>query len=192
MELILIRHGTTPGNECRRYVGTEDQPLSQSGAQLARSRREAMPAVDALWVSPMLRCRQTAELLFPDMEQHQVPQLRECNFGDFEGKTWEELKDNPLYQAWMGGDRTITLPGGESMPGFFARCRQGVEEVVAQAKAMGISRGAVVAHGGVWMAAMEGFGRPEKDFYQWLLPNCGGYRVRVEEAPLALTLLETI
>lgn len=192
MELLLIRHGTTPGNECKRYVGTEDQPLSQAGAQLAQSRREAMPAVEALWVSPMLRCRQTAQLLFPGMEQRQVPQLRECNFGEFEGKTWEELKANPLYRAWIGGDRTITIPGGEAMPAFGARCLQGLEQVIAEGKAMGISRGAVVAHGGVWMSVLERLGHPQRDFYQWLLPNCGAYRVRVEEDPLALTLLETI
>lgn len=50
----------------------------------------------------MLRCRQTAALLFPGVEQRQVPQLRECAFGRFEEKTWEELKDDPLYRAWMG------------------------------------------------------------------------------------------
>ena len=78
------------------------------------------------------------------------------------------------------------------MPAFGARCLQGLEQVIAEGKAMGISRGAVVAHGGVWMSVLERLGHPQRDFYQWLLPNCGAYRVRVEEDPLALTLLETI
>ena len=118
MELLLLRHSVTPGNLKRQYIGSTDQPLAPEGEALARKRRGEMPEIGGLWVSPMLRCRQTAALLFPGVEQRQVPQLRECAFGRFEEKTWEELKDDPLYRAWMGGDLTITFPGGESMQGF--------------------------------------------------------------------------
>ena len=98
MELLLIRHSLTPGNLKKQYVGSTDQPLAPEGEALARERRGAMPSIDGLWVSPLMRCRQTAELLFPNMEQHIVPDLQECDFGDYEGKTWEELKDEPTYR----------------------------------------------------------------------------------------------
>ena len=93
MEFVLIRHSLTPGNLEKQYVGSTDQPLAPEGEALARERRERMPEVDGIWVSPLKRCRQTAELLFPGMEQRIVPDLQECDFGDYECKTWEELKE---------------------------------------------------------------------------------------------------
>ena len=73
MELLLLRHSITPGNLKRQYIGVTDQPLAPEGEELARKRREEMPEIGGLWVSPMLRCRQTAELLFPGVEQRQGP-----------------------------------------------------------------------------------------------------------------------
>ena len=192
MELLLIRHGTTPGNLKGQYVGSQDQPLASEGEELARSRRGEMPQVGGLWVSPMLRCRQTAGLLFPGMEQRVVDDLRECDFGEFEGKTWAELKDDPTYQAWIAGDPTVAFPGGEVLGEHLERCRRGVARVVEQARAMGLERAAVVAHGGTLMSAMSGFAIPHKSFYQWLPKNCGGYLVSVKENPLSFVVLQEI
>ena len=150
---------------------------------------EEMPEVDGLWVSPLMRCRQTAELLFPGMEQHIVPDLQECDFGDYECKTWEELKDEEIYRAWIGGDMTITFPHGESMEHFIARCRRGIQTVAQEAKAMGLQRPAIVAHGGTWLVVM---GRPERRLYDWQVKNCGGFRVSVQENPFTLKLLEEL
>ena len=142
---------------------------------------------NGLWVAPMLRCRQTAEILFPGVEQRLVDALKECDFGTFEGKTWAELKDNPIYQAWLAGDPHIAFPGGEVLGEHIARCRRG------EARALGMSRPGILAHGGTLMSAMSGFAVPHQDFYSWLPSNCGGYLVRVEEGKeLAFTLLETL
>ena len=91
MELLMIRHSSTRGNLLRQYVGSQDHPLAPEGVALAERRRGEMPPIDGLWVSPMLRCRQTAEILFPGVEQRLVDALKECDFGTFEGKTWAEL-----------------------------------------------------------------------------------------------------
>lgn len=190
--MLLLRHSVTPGNLKRQYIGSTDQPLAPEGEALARKRRVEMPEIGGLWVSPMLRCRQTAALLFPGVEQRQVPQLRECAFGRFEEKTWEELKDDPLYRAWMGGDLTVTFPGGESMQGFLERSRRGMEAVVREAEAAGVDRGAVVAHGGTWLAVMSAFGRPERELYRWQPENCRGWRVEVRREPLELWVLEEL
>ena len=190
MELFLIRHSMTPGNLKGQYVGATDQPLTPQGIALAEEIRGNFPRPQKLWVSPMTRCRQTAELLFPGMAQQQVPDLRECDFGDFEGRTWEELKDIPLYRQWIGGDMTITFPKGESMPGFLERCQRGIRSVVREGLDQGVELGAAVAHGGTWMAVMAAFGLPQRDLYQWQVKNCGGVRVRVREEPFALEVLE--
>ena len=125
MELLLIRHSITPGNLKKQYIGSTDQPLAPEGEALARERAALMPPAEALWISPMLRCRQTAAILFPNLIPTLVPDLRECDFGDFEGKTWAEIKDRPEYQAWMGGDQGAALPNGEPVGAFYARCRRG-------------------------------------------------------------------
>ena len=82
MEFVLIRHSLTPGNLEKQYVGSTDQPLAPEGEALARERRERMPEVDGIWVSPLKRCRQTAELLFPGMvstRRHRPPRRRKSS-----------------------------------------------------------------------------------------------------------------
>ena len=192
MELLLIRHSITPGNLKKQYIGSTDQPLAPEGEALARERAAAMPAAEALWISPMLRCRQTAGILFPALTPIQIPDLRECDFGDFEERTWAELKDEPAYQNWIAGGENAALPGGESLRDFSARCRRGMEQVIEQAFALKIQRGAVVAHGGTWMAVLGAMGRPERPFYQWQPGNCRGFRVEVSPASPGLHLLEEL
>ena len=80
----------------------------------------------------------------------------------------------------------------ESVAEFYARCRRGFQEVIQQAASLGIQRGAVVAHGGTWMAVLEAYGRPQRPFYQWQPQNCRGFRVEVGEDPLELRLLEEL
>ena len=120
MELILMRHGTTQGNLERRFIGTLDVPLLPQGEELARRVGATLPAVEHIYRSPLQRCRRTAELLWPGVEMTVVDELRESDFGPFEGKNHEELKDDPLYQAWLGmGDRPnfAAMPVGESPAG---------------------------------------------------------------------------
>ena len=66
-------------------------------------------------------------------------------------------------------------------------------KLVEQARALGMSRPGILAHGGTLMSAMSGFAVPHQDFYSWLPSNCGGYLVRVEEGEdMAFTLIETL
>lgn len=192
MELLLIRHGTVPGNLRGAYIGSTDQPLAPEGIDQAQARQRDMPSVDWLWVSPMLRCIQTARLLFPGMEQTLVDDLRECDFGDFEEKTWEELKDIPAYQSCLTGGADAAFPNGETVEDFLARSCQGIAQVVEQARTLKISRGAVVAHGGVIMAAMSAFAKPVRAFYDWQVRSCSGYIVDIKGDPFTFKLREAL
>ena len=78
----------------------------------------------------------------------------------------------------------------ETVAEFYARCRRGFQQVIQQAASLGIQRGAVVAHGGTWMAVLEAYGRPKRPFYQWQPKNCSGFRMEVRENPLELRLLD--
>lgn len=195
MELVLIRHGTTRGNLERRFIGTLDIPLIPEGEERARRVSPTLPKVEHLYRSPLLRCRQTAQLLWPGVDETVVEELRETDFGPFEGKNHEELKDDPLYQAWLGmGDRPnfAAMPVGESAEEVVERVSRGLEKVVADATARGFARVGVVSHGGALMGLLSKYGRPARDYYDWMLHNCGGFRVSVDPDTLELTVLEEV
>ena len=95
MELILIRHLKTPGNEKRQYIGSTDEELSEQEVMNFKQKYkiDSYPQVQQVIVSPMKRCIQTAELIYPEVQIQQESLLKECDFGIFEGKTYEELKE---------------------------------------------------------------------------------------------------
>lgn len=145
IELYLIRHGATKANREHRYLGRTEEPLSEEGREALKAfqKKGIYPdpaSLQALFVSPMERCRETAELLFGDCEQHMIPEFREMDFGLFEGKNYQDLRGNAQYQAWIDSNGTLPFPKGESREGFIARCRQGFEEMIRIATAGVIGR----------------------------------------------------
>lgn len=170
--VLLLRHGQTQGNLERRYVGSTDLPLCPQGIAALGGRRYA---ADRLFVSPLRRCRETAAILFPGQDQEAVPDLRECAFGDFEMRTYGELKDDAAYRAWLGSGGQEAPPGGESMPeqrersvrafrGLMAACGEG-------------ETAALVVHGGTIMCLLEAL-EATHQFYAWQCPPGGGFRCR--------------
>ncbi len=183
MTIYLVRHGRTQGNLEHRYVGSTDQPLCPEGRAMLEGRR--LPPVERLFVSPMRRCRETAELLYPHMPQEVVPDLRECSFGAFEGHTYEELKDDPAYRAWVDGQGDP--PGGEGWAEREERTLWGFREVLSRCK--GEREIAILSHGGTIMCLLQVL-EPSHEFYRWQADNGGGYRCRWDGE--ALTVEETL
>lgn len=129
-ELYLIRHGKTYGNTLGRYIGTTDEELCEEGREalkrLKAGRDFAAARPDVVYASPLKRCVQTAEILFPEIPVKLVPDLRECDFGAFENKNYKELSGNAAYQAWIDSGGTLPFPGGESREAFQERDRKSV------------------------------------------------------------------
>ena len=98
MKIIFIRHGQTKGNEEKRYIGRTDESLSQKGIEEIKNR--LYPDVDTVLVSPMKRCVETAKIIYPDSKYIICNDFRECDFGIFEGKNYDELKNDSDYQKW--------------------------------------------------------------------------------------------
>lgn len=183
MELILIRHLKTPGNEKRQYIGSTDEALSEQEVQnfVQKQKRENYPPVQQVIVSPMKRCIQTAELIYPKNQVTQEVLLKECDFGIFEGKTYEELKDKAEYQAWLDSGGTIAFPEGEEQKEFRLRCVKGMLCQVDRLCEENVESVAFVVHGGTIMAVLEQLAEDQKDFYHWQVENGGGYRMHVDE-----------
>lgn len=178
LKIYLIRHSRTFGNSLKRYIGVTDEPLCEEGIALLQNRE--YPKAEKLYVSPMLRCRQTAEIIYPGQEYEIVPLLSETNFGVFENKNADELFGTKEYQAWIDSNATMEIPGGESLANFQKRCVRGFEEVVGKCLEDGISSVAFVVHGGTIMAIMDAYAVPHRNFYEYSTANGCGYVVTID------------
>ena len=186
MRVVFIRHLCTPGNEKRQYIGRTDEVLSEQAVEEFRQRQEQStgglyPPVQHVIASPLKRCIQTAELIYPGQEISVEPMLRECDFGEYEQKTYEELKNEPEYIRWMESGGMTVFPGGEEQTSFRRRCVDGVKRWIARLLEDGADSAAFVVHGGTIMAVLSELAEDKHEFYHWQVENGGGYVAEVSE-----------
>jgi len=179
----LIRHGKTAGNSEKRYIGKTDQPLSEEGIRELNQRMDAglyrnLPEPERLVSSPMLRCLGTAEILYPGYRPEVIPDLRECDFGIFEGRNHWEMESDPRYLSWLASEGTDPFPGGEDPAEFRRRVCVAFGELVETCRDE--SNLTVVCHGGTIMAILGEFSQPQQPFYHWQTGNGAGFRFRFD------------
>lgn len=176
-KIIMIRHFETPGNREKRYIGITDEPLYSMDQY---GNNKVYPEVDIVFSSPRVRCLDTAKIIYPDHKIMIEENLAECNFGDFENKSYIELSSNPDYQKWVDSGGRLPFPNGESMEEFKARCLLGFEQVVKTVTRAGFERIAFVIHGGTIMGILEELAYPKKDFYHWQIKNGEGFEMKMD------------
>lgn len=167
--LLLIRHAST--DAVRRAAFPIDESLDASGVAAARALAGRLGRGDGL-CSPARRARETAAAARVDAEI--VPELRECDFGTWAGRTLAEIDDEDPEGAlaWMT-DPHARPHSGETLAELVARVGGWLD---AQAALGG--RAIAVTHGGVVKAAVvHALGAPAAAFW------------RVDVAPLAVTEL---
>ena len=177
----LIRNGLTAGNVGGRYIGHIDEPLSAEGIEQITQMKEdyRYPPVEPVFSSPLSRCTQTAKLIYPNCEPILIDGFIEYNFGEFEGKTAEELETHPVFPDWLAGKKGVNPPFGESNEEFSNRIAHTMIKVIDGAIQSGITKTAIVTHGGVIMALLSMFGLPEASMHEWLTPGGCGYTIRI-------------
>lgn len=193
MKIYLLRHGQTIYNVEKRYQGTEDIPLSEEGrAQLVQA--DIFP--DKVYVSPLIRARSTADILFPDAEQIVVQDLQEMCFGIFQGRNYIEMEHDPEYIAWLDTNCEDFCPGGERKAEFCDRVCDAFVPLLEKAFKNREEKLVIMAHGGTQMAIMERYALPHYDYYHWCGPNGGGYVLEANEdiwrKDHTLTLIEEV
>lgn len=177
---ILLRHAKIAGNEEKRYIGAgTDEELSQSGKdEVTAIKDEILKVVTdktKVFCSPMKRAIQTAKILFDDMNINIIEDLRETDFGLFEGKNYQELKDDPLYQQFLDTNGAAGFPDGEKTEDFIKRSVDGFFEAIRKSGADDLF---IVCHGGNIMAVMSSL--TGKDFYDFHTDNLDGYILEIE------------
>ena len=135
VKITWIRHGMTQANGEHRYLGKTDEPLSETGIRLLQEKKKEYfsSSPEFLYTSPMKRCVQTAELLF-ERNPILIPEWKEMDFGQFEGKNYKELKDNPCYQKWIDSNGTLPFPGGEDPKAFKERSVRAFLRIIEEEK----------------------------------------------------------
>src|SRR5690625_1022704 len=174
--ITLLRHGMTKENERKAYIGWTDSPLSEKGKEALRLIDHSFQP-DVTFSSPLLRCTETAEILFPHQEIHCVPDMKEMNFGIFEGKTYEQLKGETSYINWLSDPFSGCPPDGESFHAFTKRIGRGWREVVEKILETNASSAVIVTHGGVIRHLLTTYTPGSKSFFEWQIPHGAGYQL---------------
>ena len=173
MILTLLRHGKTEASLRRLYCGSTDLPLCAEGIDELKTRwagRE-LPA-GALYTSGMCRADETLRLLYGERPYAVLSGLRETNFGTFEMRSYEELKADTAYQAWLSGDNEANVcPDGESAAQTLARAKAEIEALIRRD-----GDAVCICHGGPIVLLMRTwFGGQNR--YAWTPAHGCGWRV---------------
>lgn len=173
----LLRHGKTQANTEGRFVGSTDVELCTAGVdELKRLDKEhEYPGVQKVYASPLLRCQQTAKIIYPAFEPMVVENLREYDFGRYENKTAADVADDRSFMEWIrNGTAAESM---EDMKAFEERVKLGFDAVLKDMMAKKLSSAAVITHGGVIMTLLAAFGLPQRDPKLWITDNGHGYTV---------------
>lgn len=125
--LILVRHCQSAGNKSNSFQGQTDADISDTGAKQLDllSLRFRNAHLDAMYSSPLIRARKTAEAInrFHHLDIHFLPELMEMDVGELEGKPLKSLAaEYPVVsQKWNETPQNCAFPGGESMRQVYAR-----------------------------------------------------------------------
>lgn len=183
-KIILRRHAQTKGNLNHCYNGWLDEPICQEGIECAKS-FEADLSLKKIFVSPMIRARQTAEILYPNAEQIVVEGLKEMGFGDFEGRNHIEMARDAQYEAWLDSNCEERCPNGEKKSEFVDRCVNAFQEMLKNDAGNPCDKRVLLVHGGVIMALFSQFYVPKTDYFEFDAPNCCGFSVDFDDAAYA-------
>ncbi|MBE6798547.1 MAG: histidine phosphatase family protein [Ruminococcaceae bacterium] len=179
-KIHFIRHGLTEANADGRYIGRTDILLSSVGAaELESVKSEGfLPNVGLVFTSPLARCTESCEILYPGNAPYVIDEWAEYDFGDFEGKTAFELEKDPAYTEWTSGKRSAP-PNGENGYDFTKRLCVGLNIAVRKMMELEVKEAAAVLHGGVIMSLLAATALPRRQMVEWTSDAGCGYTARI-------------
>ncbi len=178
---FLVRHGVTQWNAQGRIQGQSDPSLNRTGQRQARRLGERLASVPFAGArcSDLRRCSETAAGILlgrNDVRLQEMPELREKNFGAWEGLTFGEVEARypDPYRNWMtAGDPSFAPPGGESDLQLYSRAHTVVERLRQTLTGSGGNL-LVVTHGGMLRALIACLlGLPAQKMWKFRFANAG-------------------
>ncbi len=138
---ILIRHGETEFNKNHLIGGKTDIPLTEKGREQARAAQEIVSKYnyDVIVTTSLIRAKETADILFPDLPKEIIADLRERDWGNFEG---ESQQIQPPYEE--------TPPNGEAWEDFCKRVVNALNDILTRYEAP-----IIIAHSGIFRVIQQ-------------------------------------
>ncbi len=166
--IYLIRHGEIYTAKEKTYIGILDIPLNREGILQAKKLKDFFSHIniDKIYSSDLIRSVQTANIIMEDrsMKLIELSELREINMGNWEGKTFKEIKEKyeDLFEFRMENIKDFKPQNGES----FGECRKRAMDIFNKiAKSDGYNI-LIVAHAGVNRVIIASLlGIPIKDLF---------------------------
>lgn len=152
----LIRHEKTKANYEKKYIGWTDESIVNENIEF-----DVPVCSSKVYGSDLKRCKETAMLYFPNSNFEPFSKLREMNFGDFEMKTYHQLKDNKLYRDWIDSPELMTPPNGESFIDFSERINTIFQSIIYSP-----GEYVFVIHGGIIRYLLSKYGQHDQTFQQ--------------------------
>lgn len=179
--ISMLRHGRTRGNDQGLYIGKTDLPLTEEGKDELRALYATYeyPRVHRVYSSPLERAVQSAEILFPDTDITIAEDLREMDFGVFEGLPAEELVKLDSYRKWLKGGLDNPAPNGESMREVMVRCYSAMNAIIMDMMKDGITHAGIMTHSGILMNTLSCFGLPKMKPMEFNCRMGFGYEIMV-------------
>ena len=177
-KIYLIRHAKPDlPHGGKLYYGSTDYPLSEEGVMMAKRLAEVLRGVEANMVfsSDLRRARETAEIALAGRtcEIRPVRGLREIHLGDWEGRSFDEVRStwNEIYEKRGVSFDSVGPPGGESFKDLQKRTVPVFDEILRDNPCGNIM---LFAHGGViWTLMGNYFGFKLNDIFFYPMDFCG-------------------
>jgi broad specificity phosphatase PhoE len=154
-KLFLVRHGETIWNSERRYIGRTDLSLSDKGFEQAQNlaqrfaKKNEGEKIQAIWTSPLKRSVETAKIIGKEigLEPEIINELIEVDFGEWEGLTYEEIKEKfgDLIDRWLFSPSIVEIPSGESWRSLTERVRNFLTQASRRPEKVALA----ITHGGI-------------------------------------------
>jgi len=145
-ELYFLRHGATTLQGL--YAGSTDVPLAEEGRKQVVQTRKVLvdKGIELIYCSPMKRCRETLNLLHLDATCETDKNLREIDFGRWEGCSFSEITqtDSTLVEDWRINSESFCFPEGECVQDFNKRVDLFGKKVLAAPE----NKILILSHGG--------------------------------------------
>ena len=180
MKVYLIRHGETTANSEKRFAGVMDVSLTPKGELQAEQAGEKLKTVefDAFYCSDLKRAMDSATIIgkYQTLKPTVLSELREMNFGIWEGKRMAEIKDQDsvLLDKWFKDFDNFVVPSGESVKEMFERVTKAYKKIIEPYNPDDDVKIAIVAHGGVIQALMSYLCYGDNTgYWRFRIDNCG-------------------
>ena len=179
LEIYLIRHGKTYCNEKQIYCGRSDVDLSENGIEeLKNKKSRKLPECEFYFTSGLKRANSTIDIIKPKQNYEILQDFSEYDFGDFELKGYNELKELKEYNNWINDESLkIKCPSGESRSQFRERISRALRELICFMFKNNKKTALGIVHGGVIGMILEMEYDNTRKFYEWQPKNGEGYKI---------------